>query len=171
MERMGPGVKMGAGVRARTALIGACAALLVTGCSVTVQPKHPVAAVVTPSATASPTPSAPVAPTTPKPPPKDVDHTACQAVRGAMLTAEQKVVGVDKSSKRRMGADFKEVGTALRTQAQKTKDSDLKTVLTQFAGVYETLGTDVAAGKNTDADQKKITELGPRLDELCPQKS
>jgi hypothetical protein len=170
MERLGPGVEAGAGMRARTALIGACTALLLAGCSVTVQPKHPLAA-ATSTAPTAPTTSAPVTPTTPKPEPKDVDHTACLAVRSAMLTAQQKVSGADKTSKRRMGTDYKEVGTALRTQAGKTKNSDLKTTLTQFASDYEALGSDVAAGRNTDADLKKITDLGPHLDELCPQKS
>ena len=170
MERLGPGVEAGTGMRARTALIGVCTALLLAGCSVTVQPKHPVA-VGTTAAPTTPSTSAPVTHTTPKPEPKDVDHTVCLAVRSALLTAQQKVSGADKNSKRRMGADYKDVGTALRTQAGKTKDSDLKSTLNQFASDYEALGSDVAAGRNTDADLKKITDLGPHLDELCPQKS
>ena len=177
MERLGPGVSAGSGIRAATVTaVGVCAAVLLAGCSVTVQPKHPVAVATTvphPTTTsAAPTTTPP--PSTPKPAPKDVDHTACTAVRAGLLLAEQKVGGADKSSPRRMGADFKAAGVAIRAESLRTKNSDLKATLTQLATDYETLGSDVSAGKpkeTTDADLKKITDMGPKLDELCPQKS
>jgi hypothetical protein len=134
-----------------------------------------VAAPLTPSAPATPT-SAPDAtthsatPTSPKPTGKDVDHPVCLAVRSAMLTAQQKAV-TDKNEPRRLANDFKGAATALRTQAQKTKNTDLKTTLGKIAAAFDALGADVAAGKPTDADQKKIADVGPHLDELCPQKA
>ena len=138
----------------------------------TVQPKHPVAAVTpsqpesSPSSTASPTPT-PVPTTTAK----DVDHAVCVAVRADLLTAQQKVGGADKSDPRKMGADFKAAGTALKSQAQKTKVAELKTTLVQLAADYTALGANVAAKRPTDADLKKIADIGPKLDELCPQKT
>src|SRR5690348_12129720 len=122
MERLGPGVIAGAGFRATvTAAAGVCVAVLLAGCSVTVQPKHPVAAATpsqpassTPSSTASPTPT-PVKTTAAK----DVDHTVCAAVRADLLSAQQKVGGADKNDARKMGADFKAAGTALKSQSQK----------------------------------------------------
>lgn len=154
----------------KSALAGACAALLLTGCSVTVQPKHaaPVAAA---STSAPATPAATSADPAPTPTPTDVDHPACLAVHEAMQTAQQKVTGPDKNSRRRTGNDYKDVATALRAQAQKTKDADLKSTLTQFAADYDQIASDVQNGRNTDADQKKIEDLGPHLDQLCPQKS
>jgi hypothetical protein len=154
--------------------MGVCAAVLLTGCSVTVQPKHPVAAATVSQPPTTAAPSTTPTSTPSKPAAKDVDHTTCEAVRAILLTAQTKVGGADKSSPRRMGADFKAAGTAIRGEAQKTKNTDLKSTLTQMATDYETLGTNVAAGRSkatTDADLKKISDIGPHLDDLCPEKS
>ncbi len=174
MEPLGPGVSAGTGYRAAVAVLAAAlAATLLAGCSVTVQPKN-VAAVGTPSepptSTASPTPGKPTPTTTPKPAAKDVDHPVCVAVRTAMLTAQQKVGGTDKADPRKMGNDFKAAGIALRGQALKTKNTDLRATLEQVGTDYENLGANVAAKRPTDTDLKKIAEIGPHLDQLCPQK-
>src|ERR1051326_7211763 len=125
---------------ARLAAVATFTAAFLTACSVTVQPKN--AAAVRPL-TAS-TPSASAAPSTPTPTPtpdkptstpsvgKDVDHTVCTAVRTALLSAQQKVAA-DKESPRRMGVDYKNAASALRTQATKTKNSELKTTLETLA--------------------------------------
>src|SRR5258708_1544164 len=137
--------------------------MLLAGCSVTVQPKHPVAAATSskPTGTAT-TPSAPASSTPSKAAPKDVDHTVCQAVRADLSTGQQKVGGTDKASPRKMGADFKAAGDSLRSESQKTKDTELKATLTQLATDYDSLGANVAAKRPTDADLKKIAEIGPK---------
>ncbi|GAA1978827.1 hypothetical protein [Catenulispora subtropica] len=191
MERMGPGNarhddegRNPAGrtvAAARAAAVTAAAAVLLAGCSVTVQPKNAAAARTlapsTPSASAATpaTPSADPTPTPDKPAStpsvgKDVDHTACTAVRQALLTAQQKVE-TDKDSPRRMGQDYKTAATALRTQATKTKNSELKSTLETLGTAYSALGTDTTAHASTEADQKKVAEASKPLDTLCGAKS
>ncbi|MFD0632684.1 hypothetical protein ACFQ9X_14875 [Catenulispora yoronensis] len=154
---------------------------LLAGCSVTVQPKNAASThaltTSTPSASTAPatTPSPQPTPTPDKPSStpsvgKDVDHTACTAVRQALLTAQQKVES-DKDSPKHMGADYKTAATALRTQATKTKNTELKTTLQALANAYSGLGSDTTAHASTEADQKKVAEAAKPLDTLCGAKS
>lgn len=190
MERMGPGrAKFDDGggntagkavPAARIAAATAVAALL-AGCSVTVQPKnaaatHPLGATTPSASSAAPsTPSPSPTPTPDKPAStpsvgKDVDHTACTAVREALLTAEQKVQA-DKDSPRRMGQDYKNAAAALRTQATKTKNSELKSTLQALGNAYSNLGADTTAHASTESDQQKVADASKPLDTLCGAKS
>lgn len=159
---------------ARLAAVATVTAALLAACSVTVQPKN--AAATRPLSSGTPSASAASSTPTPTPTPdkptstpsvgKDVDHTACTAVRTALLTAQQKVE-TDKESPRRMGLDYKNAATALRTQATKTKNHELKSALDTLASAYSGLGADTAARASTEADQKKVTEAAKPLDTLC----
>jgi hypothetical protein len=191
MERMGPGhaghddeggKTAGRTVAAaRAVAVTAAAAVLLAGCSVTVQPKNAAAtrplSSSTPSATVStPAPpsqdptSTPAKPTSTPSVGKDVDHTACTAVRQALLTAQQKLQ-TDKESPHKMGQDYKAAATAVRTQAAKTKNSELKSALETLGNAYAALGTDTTAHAATETDQRKVTEAAKPLDTLCGAKS
>lgn len=192
MERIGPGrTKHDDGDErttgrtvgpAKAAAVTTAAAALILGlgaCSVTVKPKNAAAArpltTTTPTATsaASPTPDPTPTPDKPSSTPsvgKDVDHTACTAVRQALLTAEQKVE-TDKDSPRRMSQDYKTAASALRTQAARTKNSELKTALETLGTAYYNLGSDTAAHDSTDSDKKKVADAAKPLDTLCGAKS
>jgi len=162
------------------ALVAAVAAVALAGCSVTVQPKNAAAAQSLTGGTPSPsaTNSAPssAAGTTPDQSAssssegKDVDHTACTNVREALQTLQQKVEA-DKSSPRRTGQDYKTAATALRTQATKTDNSELKSALRTLANDYSVLGTDTTNHNSTTADLKKVEDASTPLDTLCGAKN
>lgn len=189
MERMGSrrtghesgnGNTVGGRVGAlRAAAVTVAVAAALAGCSVTVQPKKAAASQPlspTPSATSAATPSADAsssASATPSTSPsagKDVDHAACTAVREDLLNTQQKVQA-DKNSPKRMGQDYKNAAYNLRTQAGKTKSTELKTTLDAVAAAYVTLGTDVTNHDPTDADLKKVEEVSQPLATLCGAKS
>lgn len=147
-------------------------AALLTACSVTVQPKNvaatrPLSSGTSSTSAASPTPTpTPDKPTSTPSVGKDVDRSACTAVREALLTAQQKVAA-DKESPRRMGTDYRTAASALRSQALKTKNSELKTTLESLASAYTGLGNDTTAHASTENDQKKVMEASKPLDTLC----
>lgn len=192
MERMGPGrgqLDDGSGDTAgrtvaavRAVAAAAATVALVTGlaaCSVTVNPKNAAASHPltpgTPAASSAATPTPDPTPTPDKPAStpsvgKDVDHPVCVAVRQALLTAQQKVE-TDKESPKRMGQDYKTAATALRTQATKTKNTELKTTLETLGNAYSNLGADTTAHDSTDGDKKKVAEAAKPLDTLCGAKS
>ncbi|MBW8807208.1 MAG: hypothetical protein JF587_25660 [Catenulisporales bacterium] len=163
---------------ARLAAVATVTAAFLTACSVTVQPKnaaavHPLSSGTSSSSAASSTPTPTPTPDKPTSTPsvgKDVDHTVCTAVREALLTAQQKVAA-DKESPRHMGTDYRTAAGALRTQAAKTKNSELKTTLEALASAYQGLGNDTIAHASTENDQKKVTEASKPLDTLCGAKS
>jgi hypothetical protein len=165
-----------AAVRA-TAVTVVVAAVL-AGCSVTVQPKnaaasHPLSSTPSPSAASTPSTdvSSPSAtPSTSASVGKDVDHTVCTTVREDLLNTQQKVLD-DKNSPRHMSQDYKNAAYNLRTQATKTKNSDLKDTLQQVASAYTTLATDVANHDSIDSDLKKVAEVSQPLGTLCGAKS
>jgi len=164
--------------------VAVVATATLAGCSVTVQPKNAAATRPLDSATATPSASAPAtAPSgdagsaspdqsasSSSSEGADVDHAACTAVRQALLTVQQKVEA-DKNSRSRMADDYKAAATTLRTQATKTKDSDLKTALQALANGYQALGADTSKHNSTTADLKKVTEDAKPLDTLCGAKS
>ncbi|NUR62724.1 MAG: hypothetical protein HOV87_29325 [Catenulispora sp.] len=167
---------------AKAAAVTAAAAAVVLAlgaCSVTVKPKNAAAArpltPTTPAATsaASPTPTPKPTPDKPTSTPsvgKDVDHTVCTAVRQALVTAQQKVE-TDKDSPHRMGQDYRTAASTLRSQAVKTKNTELKTVLETLGNAYSNLGADTAAHDSTDNDKKKVADAAKPLDTLCGAKS
>jgi hypothetical protein len=158
--------------------VAVAVATALAGCSVTVQPKkaaasHPLSS--TPSASAVSTPSADASsasatPSTSASVGKDVDHAACTAVREDLLSTEQKVQA-DKSSPRHMATDYRNAAYNLRTQANKTKNTDLKDTLEQVASAYTTLGNDVANHDSTDTDMQKVADVSKPLATLCGAKS
>ena len=188
MERMGSrraGQENGDGTSAGRAGVGrvTAASVAVTvaavtalaGCSVTVQPKNaaasrPLSSSPTPSAAATspsaPSPSASSSSAAPTPTPSDVDHAACGNVRDALETLSQKLQ-TDKDSASRSAQDYRNAGYALRTQGNKTKNSDLKAALKTIAADYLTVGYDAANHDSTDADLGKVAEASKPLGTLC----
>jgi hypothetical protein len=187
MERMGSrraGQENGDGTtagRAGAVRVRATATVAVTvaavaalaGCSVTVQPKNaaasrPLSSSPTPSGVSSSAPSTSAASSsaTPTPTPTDVDHAACTNVRDALETLNKKLV-TDKDSASRSAQDFRNAGYALRTQGNKTKNSDLKSALKTVSSDYLTVGSDAANHESTTTDLGKASEDSKPLSTLC----
>jgi hypothetical protein len=185
MERMGPrraGERNGDGttagrtgaarVAAATAAVVAAAAL--TGCSVTVQPKNaaasrPLSSSPTPSAVSTSVPSTSAASSSsasPTPTPSDVDHTVCTNVHQVLATLKSKLA-TDKDSVSRTSLDYRNAGTALRTQDAKTDNADLKATLKTVGTDYQNVGRDVTNHESTDSDLSKVADASKPLSTLC----
>jgi hypothetical protein len=187
MERMGSrraGVQGGDGtiagrsgavrVAAATAAVVAAAAL--TGCSVTVQPKNaaasrPLSSKPAPSSVSSSVLSTSAATSSsasasPTITPSDVDHTVCTNVREVLATLKSKLEA-DKGSVSRTSADYRNAGTALRTQDAKTDNADLKATLKTVGTDYQNVGRDVSNRDSPDTDLGKAADASKPLSTLC----
>ncbi|MEY9926381.1 hypothetical protein ABH926_001003 [Catenulispora sp. GP43] len=185
MERMGPrraaqengdGTTAGrVGVVRATAVTVAVVAAL-AGCSVTVKPKNaaassPLSSTPTPSAVSSSTTLSTAAPSSTSaapstPAPSDVDHTVCGNVRDVLATLKDKLA-TDKDSTSRSSLDYRNAGTALRTQDAKTDNADLKATLKTVGTDYQTVGHDIANHESSDADLGKALDASKPLATLC----
>ena len=165
--------RTGAGrVAAATAAVVAAAAL--TGCSVTVQPKNAAASrplssspkpstlstsAVSTSAATSSSPSPTVTPS-------DVDHAVCTNVREALATLKSKLE-TDKGSTSKTALDYRNAGTALRTQDLKTDNADLKATLKTVGTDYQNVGHDITNHEPSDSDLGKAVDASKPLSTLC----
>lgn len=166
-------------VRIAAATAGVIAAAALTGCSVTVQPKNaaasrPLSSSSASSAASSSAPSSSAAASSasssasasPTVTPSDVDHTVCTNVREVLATLKSKLE-TDKGSVSRTALDYRNAGTALRTQDAKTDNADLKATLKTVGTDYQNVGRDVTNHDSTDADLGKAADASKPLSTLC----
>jgi hypothetical protein len=98
--------------------------------------------------------------------PSDVDHTVCTNVREALATLKSKLE-TDKNSVSKTALDYKNAGTALRTQDLKTDNADLKATLKTVGTDYQNVGHDLANHESSDADLGKAVDASKPLGTLC----